>query len=142
MERYTHMSRFSPSSLKICILVFALGLVTATCFAQTGNQSNAPTGATPTASAPEADADTDSPDIPPIARDRITEEEYFRLRDRQLGIKRGVDDLVRNPQARSRAIRTMQLREQFIRQQLKSTAAPLVLVSATPSWTPLGPDPI
>src|SRR5262249_28900395 len=68
--------------------------------------------------------------------------EYLQLRDRQLRLQRGLDDLVKDPQARSRAIRNMQVQEQSIRRMQMGSAvfgaAPLL----PPSWSPLGPDPI
>src|SRR5215472_17227840 len=89
--------------------------------------------------------DDDSPDIPRIARGHISEGEYLRLRDQHLGRLRGVDDLARNPQARSQAIRKMEGQEQSLRRQRAAAAgaaghAAINLLG--PTWTALGPDPI
>lgn len=91
--------------------------------------------------APEADSE--SADIPPFARGRISQEEYLALRDRQIRMLRGIDDLVRDPLLRSKAIRTMELQEFFL-QQLRQGGAPLGLLApaATNTWTQLGPAPI
>src|SRR6516225_3350552 len=62
-----------------------------------------------------ADDDDDSPDIPPIARGRISEGDYLQLRDKHIGMLRGVRDLERNPQSRSQAIRKMEVQEQALR---------------------------
>lgn len=97
-------------------------------------------GATATA----ADDDDDSADIPPFARGHISESEYLALRDQEIRTRRGIDDLMRSPQARSQAVRKMQFQEQFLRmfpQGLNPLSA-LLPAQAIPSWTPLGPDPI
>src|SRR5215472_10569109 len=91
------------------------------------------------------DDDEDSPDIPRIARGHISEGEYLRLRDQHLGRLRGVDDLARNPQARSQAIRKMEGQEKNFQRQRTATAnasgqTPINLLP--PTWTALGPDPI
>src|SRR5262249_1579574 len=133
-------------------VVFAIFLVfTATaCFSQNSPpQSPAPT--TPAASSapstastapPAEEEDDDSPDIPPFARSRTSSKEYLQLRDQQLRLQRGLDDLLRDPQARGRALRSMQLQEQSLRRmQTRSAvsgAGPLV----SPTWTALGPSPI
>src|SRR5262249_43010501 len=108
--------------------------------------SNAPAaqdqgGATP-ATAP--DEDDDSADIPPFARGHISEKEYFALRDQEIRTRRGIDDLMRSPQARSQAVRKLQFQEQFLRllpQGLNPFGGLLPALSTT-TWTPLGPDPI
>src|ERR1051325_8760699 len=89
-------------------------VVTATCFAQSASQQNSvanPAAASATAPqsvpAAEPEADTDSADIPPFARSRISEEEYFALRDQEIRTRRGIDDLIRTPQARSQAVRNL-----------------------------------
>src|SRR5689334_16446152 len=80
-----------------------------------------PLGAFPQGSATSqttlSEPDGDSADIPPFARGRIDQDTYLRLRDEQTAIKRGIPDLVHNPQARSRAIR------QFEQQLLNQAAA-------------------
>ena len=49
----------------------------------------------------------------------------------------------RDPVARSQAIRTMQLQEQFLRKlQTSSRGAPGTLSPVAPTWSPLGPAPI
>src|SRR5215472_2718776 len=99
-------------------------------------------------SAPETAAeedDEDSPDIPRIARGHISEGEYLRLRDQHLGRLRGVDDLARNPQARSQAIRKMEGQEQNFQRQRAASATPsgqAAINLLPPTWTALGPDPI
>ncbi|HEY6304857.1 MAG TPA: Ig-like domain repeat protein [Candidatus Angelobacter sp.] len=107
---------------------------------------NAPApGATATPSAAAPDDDDDSPDIPPMARGRVNEREYLRLRDQQVGMKRGVDDLARNPQARSQAIRKMEVQEQALRQRQAAAAKAAggaVIPLGPLTWTFLGPDPI
>src|SRR5215472_3658302 len=107
--------------------------------------SGAVSGAPPASATPATvDDDEDSPDIPPIARGRISEEEYLRLRDQHIGMLRGVNDLSRNPHARSQAIRKMEGQEQSLRRfgALSSAAAGQVGLLGGPAWTPLGPDPI
>src|SRR5262245_51553557 len=132
-------------------VVFAIFLVfTATaCFSQNSpSQTPAPSGpaassapsATGAAAPAEEEEDDDSPDIPSFARSRTSSKEYLQLRDQQLRLQRGLDDLLKDPQARSRAIRSMQLQEQSIRRmQTRSAvsggAAPIV----PPRWTALGP---
>src|SRR5215831_1760742 len=89
--------------------------------------------------------DEDSPDIPRIARGHISEGEYLRLRDQHLGRLRGVDDLARNPQARSQAIRKMENQEKNFQRQRAASAGPsgqAAINLLPPTWTPLGPDPI
>src|SRR4051812_8347623 len=78
-----------------------------TCLGQSpANQPSTPQ-AVPTQAAvsPAPEADEDSADIPPFARGRISEEEYFALRDQEVRRRRGTDDLLRSPQARSQAVR-------------------------------------
>lgn len=80
-----------------------------------------------------------------MARGRINEQEYLRLRDQQVGMKRGVDDLARIPQARSQAIRNMEVQERALRQRhvAAAKASGSAITNLSPlSWTPLGPDPI
>src|SRR6185312_6428987 len=134
--------------------VFAVGLMAITCLAQTSPAPSSPdkaangspsaaTSASAAVPAAEQEADTDSADIPAIARGRISEEEYFALRDQQIRMQRGIDDLVRNPLQRTNAIRTMELQEFFLH-QLRTGGAPLgaLAPAATNVWTPLGPAPI
>ncbi len=101
---------------------------------------------TPAAVVPAADTDedADSADIPPFARGHISEEEYFALRDQDIRVRRGIDDLMRSPQARSLAVRKMQFQEQFLRlaPQGLTPFSSLLPAIATPNWTALGPDPI
>ena len=127
--------------------VLAMSVMTISCLAQTSPNSPArdkanasPAGVTVTA---EPEADTDSADIPAIARDRISQEDYFALRDQQIRMQRGIDDLLRNPLQRTKAIRTMELQEFFLR-QLRTGGAPLGALAPAASnvWTPLGPAPI
>jgi hypothetical protein len=101
-------------------------------------------GQTPAAVVPAADADADSADIPAFARDRISEEQYFALRDQDIRVRRGIDDLLRFPQARSLAVRKMQFQEQFLRlvPQGLNPFSSLLPAITTPNWTALGPDPI
>ena len=128
------------------ILAFFLFLsILAPCFAQKALPARpATTGQTSTQASPDADADADSADIPPFARDRISETEYFALRDQEIRIRRGLDDLERHPQARSQAIRHMDFQEQFLRRVLQGLTPQSALIPAalTPTWTPLGPAPI
>src|SRR5260370_31216719 len=91
------------------------------------------------------DVDDDSPDIPPFARGRISEKEYLLLRDKHIGMLRGVGDLARNPQTRSQAIRKMEVQEQTLRRSraaaAKASGQPVNNLSS-PAWTALRPDPI
>src|SRR6185437_3853072 len=75
--------------------VFAAGLMAVTCLAQTSPAPSSPdkaangspsaaTSANAAAPTAEQEADTDSADIPAMARGRISEEEYFALRDQQI----------------------------------------------------------
>jgi hypothetical protein len=130
------------------IFAFFLSLsILVPCFAQkTLPARPATTGQTSAQALPDtdADADSDSADIPPFARDRISETEYFALRDQEIRIRRGLDDLERHPQARSQAIRSMEFQEQFLRRvpQGLTPLSALIPASVTPAWTPLGPAPI
>src|SRR5215472_2172623 len=128
-----------------CLL---LVLVAAVCFGQNSSQQAsgalAAAGQSPAASVPADDADADSADIPAFARGRISEQEYFALRDQEIRTRRGIDDLLRTPQARSAAVRKMQAQELILRvvpQGLNPLGSLLPVISA-PSWTSLGPDPI
>jgi Bacterial Ig-like domain (group 3) len=129
--------------------ILAICVMAISCIAQTSPGSsardNAANGAASAGavSAAQPEADTDSADIPAMARDRITEEDYFALRDQQIRMQRGIDDLVRNPLQRTNAIRTMELQEFFLH-QLRTGGAPLgaLAPAATNVWTPLGPAPI
>ena len=120
----------------------------ATALAQNSSQQNTDTSAgqepAATVIAPGADADADSADIPPFARGRISEKEYLELRDQEIRIRRGVNDLVRSPHARSRAVRKMQFQEQVLRFAVQgiNPLGSLLPALSPPSWTPLGPDPI
>ncbi len=126
--------------------ILSLAFLTLTCTAQTpGIADNAAsqTGAAKATQSSAPEAETDSADIPAFARARISEEDYLSLRDQQIRLQRGIDDLVRDPLLRSKAIRTMELQEFFLR-QLRSSGAVLgtLAPAATNSWTPLGPAPI
>jgi Big-like domain-containing protein len=130
--------------------LLTLIVIAATCIAQSAgapNQSGAvsepATSAQAAAQNSAPEADTDSADIPPFARGRISEEQYFALRDQQIRMQRGIYDLVRDPLLRSKAIRGMELQEFFLR-QLRESAVPLGLLApaASNTWTPLGPAPI
>ncbi len=90
------------------------------------------------------DEEADSADIPPLARGLIDAGTYLRLRSEQVGIKRGIPDLLRDPGARSRAIRTLEHQEAIVRSlQTRSRSAPISPRTATNlTWIPLGPDPI
>jgi hypothetical protein len=59
-------------------------------------------------------------------------------------MRRGLDDLLRNPHARSQAIRNMEFREQFLLRVLQGLTpfSALIPAPSVPSWAPLGPDPI
>ena len=129
--------------------ILAIFVMAISCLAQTSPGSSArdaaANGAPSAASVPAAqtEADTDSADIPAMARGRISEEDYFALRDQQIRMQRGIDDLVRNPLQRTNAIRTMELQEFFLH-QLRTGGAPLgaLAPAATNTWAPLGPAPI
>ena len=125
------MLRLSASILKALSCLLLAGV----CLAQDPAQSPK----RPAANAPGADVD--SPDIPPFARGRISEQQYLELRDQQLRLQRGVNELMLDPTARSRAINQMQLQELMgkMRPSLRSTFPALVPNFA---WKPLGPDPI
>src|ERR1051326_1128393 len=129
------------------LVLFALVFITpfSAVFAQQRSQKTAGMAPSPAvrgaASAPEGD--TDGADIPPFARDRISEEQYFTLRDQDVRIRRGIDDLVRSPHARSLAVRSMEFHEQILRlapQALSPFGG--LLPFSTPTWTAVGPDPI
>jgi hypothetical protein len=141
------MHRYWVAVLSAFILAFAARVgsaQTASPRPSTASTSVSDSGTAHSAAAAEADDDDDSADIPPIARGRVNELEYLRLRDQQEGIKRGVDDLAHNPQARSQAVRRMEAQEKAIR-RARTAAASSGTPSLTPpgpTWTPLGPDPI
>src|SRR5215472_7283127 len=106
------------------IFAALLFLGTTVCFSQNAPSqdpvpaipSAAPAPVQPAASSAAAiEDDDDSPDIPPFARSRTSEKEYLQLRDRQLRLQRGLDDLVNDPQARTRAVRTLGVQEQSLR---------------------------
>jgi hypothetical protein len=133
------------------LLALFLSFFALLCFGQAPlpSQSSSPatrgtTKATPAAPAAGAEEDEDSVDIPPIARGRISEADYLRLRDQHVGMLRGVNDLARNPQARSQAVRKMETQEKSLRRfgALSSAAVGLAAPSGGPTWFPLGPDPI
>lgn len=128
--------------LAICVMaISSLAQTSPSSPARDKAANGSTSGVTAATATPEAD--TDSADIPAIARDRISEEDYFALRDQQVRMQRGIDDLLRNPLQRTNAIRTMELQEFFLH-QLRTGGAPLgaLAPAATNSWTPLGPAPI
>src|SRR5262249_25631336 len=84
--------------------------------------------------------DNDSADIPAFVRGRISERDYLRKREEHLGMKRGVNDLARDPQARSRAVRAMRAQEDALRKNALSSTS--IALGSGPTWTPLGPAPI
>src|SRR5437899_3787838 len=133
--------------------LFIVVIVAGTCVAQSAPQRPAPAAPNATAPAqpeataapvPDAEEDTDSADIPPFARGRISEAEYFALRDQEIQMRRGLDDLMRNPHARAQAIRNMEFQEQFLRRAVQGLTPLSAVIAApsVPSWTPLGADPI
>lgn len=133
------------------LLSFAqiLALLTAiatSCFAQNQAQQLPGTlaGAGQAAAPAAPEADSDSADIPPFARDRISEQQYFDLRDQEIRARRGIDDLARAPKARSQAVRRLEFQEQFLRLAPQGLNPFSGLIPASPvvSWTALGPDPI
>src|SRR5262249_3577573 len=135
---------FIVSCSGLCVAQGAPAQGTAGSPSQITSSNGQPSAASPPATAAEED-DEDSPDIPTIARGHIREGEYLRLRDQHLGRLRGLDDLARNPQARSRAIRKMEGQEKNLQRQRAASAkasgqAPSNLLP--PTWTALGPDPI
>lgn len=131
-------------SLLSAFFLFLLGVSSAQ--ALSPQSTSAKTGATSPAapSASSSTADDDDADIPPVARGLVNQQEYLRLRDEQTAVKRGVNDLARNPQARSQAIRRIEAQEQALRQAraLGARALRPVLTPPLSAWTPLGPDPI
>lgn len=127
-------------------IVLALVLISISCLAQSARTpdksgSSAQPGASVQSTTPEPESD--SADIPPFARDLISGDHYLALRDQQIQMQRGINDLVRDPLLRSKAIGNMQQQE-FLLHQLRKSAAPLGLLApaATNTWTPLGPAPI
>jgi hypothetical protein len=93
--------------------------------------------------APEDESDdNDSADIPAFVRGRISEKDYLRMREEHLGMKRGVNDLARDPQARSRAVRAMRAQEDALRKKALSLGVAGPALLSGPTWTPLGPAPI
>lgn len=141
------MQRFWNAIITALILVLAASIgLTQTKSPQASTPSTLPAPSAKAASVPaEPDDDDDSPDIPPIARGRVNEQEYLRLRDQQAAVKRGAEDLARNPQARSQAIRNMAAQEQALRQRqagAAKAAGGAITNLTSPSWTALGPDPI
>lgn len=137
------------STFRNYTLLVSLMILTAACFAQNVPAQSSPSAPPSSASAGSQtgsvpEAETDSADIPPFARGLISEEKYFALRDQEIRSRRGTDDLLRNPQARSQAVRTMQFMErvlQIVPQGLNPFSA-LIPAAASTTWTPLGPDPI
>src|SRR5436309_1459776 len=133
------MLRSVSSMLKVLLFV----LIAITCFAQTGATPSAPPASAATTAPNNAPEEDDSADIPAFARGAISEQQYLEARDKEIRTRRGIDDLVRDPVARSQALRTMQLQEQFLRKlQTSFRGAPGTLPSLSPTWSPLGPAPI
>jgi hypothetical protein len=141
--------RMSRPAVVVASLILFM-VVAAACFAQNVPQNNSTanppaSGATlPQPLVAEPEADTDSADIPPFARGRISEEEYFALRDQEIRTRRGIDDLLRHPQARSQAVRTMEFQEKVLRLVPQGLTPFSALIPAAPvaTWTPIGPAPI
>jgi hypothetical protein len=106
----------------------------------------APTATAKPAQATSADADDDEndADIPPFARGSIDKGTYLRMRDEHVAKRRGIDDLMTHPQARSQAIQKMERQEQLLLQRKSGLAnnASGVAIPLIPVWAPLGPDPI
>lgn len=124
----------------LCAICFLL--VAASSFPQAKNSSSQPPATASSGHAEQQD-DNDSADVPPFARGRIDEKDYLRLREQQIGKLRGVNGLARNPQARSRAVRTMNSQEQLAGQKRAQGATRQAIIPAVGiTWTPLGPDPI
>jgi photosystem II stability/assembly factor-like uncharacterized protein len=124
----------------VAVLAFSLS----SAFGQSkadGNEGVSQTSKAAVATAAD-DGDADSADIPPFARGKISPEQYLLLRDEQIKALRGIDDLTRNPQMRSNAIRNMQLQEQFYRNFTFTLQSGATGAAAVPAWTELGPDPI
>jgi Big-like domain-containing protein len=134
-----NLRRFIPFTLWLIVCLDLAG-VTQKPVQQPADRVNVSSPANPPTA---AEVDADSADIPPIARDRISEEQYFSLRDRDVRLRRGIDDLVHIPQARSMAVRRMALQEQLLRLTIQglNPFSGLLPVSL-PAWNPLGPDPI
>jgi hypothetical protein len=142
--------RISPRPTSAVLTFFLVIIAAATCFAQNMPQNDAPAAPKASASTPQIsqagapEAETDSADIPPFALGRISEAEYFALRDQEIRTRRGLDDLARNPQARSLAIRRMEFQEQFLRRapQGLTPFSALIAAPVVSTWSPLGPAPI
>jgi photosystem II stability/assembly factor-like uncharacterized protein len=128
------------------VFAFLLVFAATVCFSQDAPSQGSGPGTSAAAPAASQSAvpedDDDSPDIPPFARSRTSEKQYLELRDQQLRLQRGLDDLVNDPQARSRAIRTMQLQEQSSRRMQTGSGVSGPLLPPQPAWAPLGPAPI
>jgi hypothetical protein len=128
-------------------------LAQTTSSAQAGKTSSTPAQAVPAGSSVGGDSgveaapgnesdDNDSADIPAFVRGRISEKDYLRMREQHLGIQRGVNDLARDPQARSRAVRAMRAQENALRKKTLSSTSITPALGSGPTWTPLGPAPI
>lgn len=127
-------------------ILFFLLLSVAWSFSQSPAQqdANVPAAQVQAGAAGTVAENDDSADIPPFARGHISEKEYLELRDQEIRIRRGVDDLIRSPQARSQAVRKMQFQEQVLRFAVQgiNPLGSLLPALSPPTWTPLGPDPI
>jgi photosystem II stability/assembly factor-like uncharacterized protein len=77
----------------------------------------------------------DDPDLPQIARGRISRDEYLKAREEQISFLRGLNDAKLD--SRVRAI--YQMTRQEI--QMNSRLSPSE-IAALPSWRPIGPAPI
>ncbi len=147
---YTY-SKFRTS---IAVLLWAAISLFGTAIAQSAPQATQPKSTQPgtstaarSALATSTDADENDEndaDIPPFARGKMDKATYLRLRDEHVAKRRGIDDLMTNPQARSQAIQKMERQEQLLLQRKQGLAnnASGVAIPLIPVWAPLGPDPI
>jgi len=131
----------SQKSLPSMVIMLFLAVVAATGLAANGQTVSKAPDQSSKAIADSGEADDDNPDIPRIGRGRIDEATYLRLRSEQAAEKRGMFDLLQNPQMRSQAIRQMERQEQLLRQRFASQARSVSFIFG-PIWTPLGPAPI
>lgn len=131
---------------RFLVTVFFFAVISISGLAQSARIPDNPRSpAQPGSAVPSAtsEPESDSADIPPVARDLIGGDRYLALRDQQIRMQRGINDLVRDPLLRSKAIGNMEQQE-FLLHQLRKSAAPLGLLApaATNTWMPLGPAPI
>src|SRR5689334_398135 len=121
---------------------FCFAFLASASFAQKSSQAVIGAQTRQAQAAPKADED--SADIPPFARDQVSPEEYFALRDQEVRTRRGLDDLALAPHARSFAVSRMEFQQNFLRTALQGLSPFSGLIPAAPvaTWNPLGPDPI